>query len=272
MMHASNDGTIAAITAKHIQRSYPVRGDGWPFKRHVFQAIADVSLDVRRGEIMALVGESGCGKSTLARIMFGQDRPTGGQLRLFGEDPASMGRLALARLVQPVFQDPNASLNPSQTIGAAITTPLDVHRIGEPGTRRAKAEAMMERVGLRPAFYHHYPRQLSGGQRQRVAIARALILSPRILICDEPTSALDVSVQAQILNLLQQLHRELDLTIVLISHNLSVVRHLAQRVAVMHRGEIVEQASSATLFAQPQHAYTRTLLDADPNLNPAMSF
>jgi peptide/nickel transport system ATP-binding protein len=206
------------------------------------------------------VGESGCGKSTLAKIMLGLLPASAGEVRFDGAPLAAIGRRALARRVQPVFQDPYSSLNPRKRIAAIIATPLAVHGIGSRATRRGRVAEMMALVGLAPRLMTAYPGQLSGGQRQRVAIARALVMRPELVICDEPTSALDVSVQAQILNLLQELRQKLGLTYVLISHNLAVVEHLATRVAVMYLGRIVEDAPTHSVFAQPQHPYTQALL------------
>ena len=224
-------------------------------------AVNGVSLALRRGEVLGLVGESGCGKSTLGRMLLGLMPPSAGEIRLEGQAIAAFGARELARRVQPIFQDPYSSLNPRKTVGAVVGLPLAVHGIeADAGARRKRVQETMERVGLPARFYHSYPNQLSGGQRQRVAIARALVMRPEILICDEPTSALDVSVQSQILNLLEDMRREFDLTYLLISHNLAVVEHIATRVAVMYLGRIVEEAATADLFRAPRHPYTRALL------------
>jgi peptide/nickel transport system ATP-binding protein len=223
-------------------------------------AVNGVSLRLAKGEVLGLVGESGCGKSTLAKMLLGLQAPTGGDILFDGKDMAALDRIALARRIQPIFQDPYSSLNPRKTVGTIIALPLRVHRVGEPAQWRRRVEAMMDLVGLARRFHGLYPAQLSGGQRQRVAIARALIMKPELVICDEPTSALDVSVQSQILNLLQDLRAELGLTYLLISHNLAVVEHMATRVAVMYLGRIVEEAATATLFAAPRHPYTKALL------------
>jgi len=254
-----------ALALKAVTRSYPV-SVGALRRKQSLQAVKGVDLTVARGAIQGIVGESGCGKSTLARLMLGLDEPGSGDLLLFGRPVRDIPRRERARLVQPVFQDPYSSLNPSQTIGGIIGAPLEVHGLGAGGGRRKAIEQMMLKVGLSPALFHTYPGQLSGGQRQRVAIARALVLEPQLLICDEPTSALDVSVQAQIINLLQDLHRSLGLTIVLISHNLAVVQHLAHQVAVMYLGRIVERGPSAAIFAAPRHPYTAELLRANPRI------
>jgi peptide/nickel transport system ATP-binding protein len=223
-------------------------------------AVDDVSLRVAPGEVLGVVGESGCGKSTLARILLGLLPPSAGSVRVDGRALAGMGRRERAALIQPVFQDPMSSLNPRRSVGASIALPLMAQGgAGRRETRERVAE-MLARVGLAPDFAARYPGQLSGGQRQRVAIARALIADPRILICDEPTSALDVSVQAQILNLLNELRASLGLTIVLISHNLAVVEHVADTLAVMYLGRIVEYGAAETVFRAPRHPYTRALL------------
>jgi peptide/nickel transport system ATP-binding protein len=248
------------IELRGVRKSYAVRAS---FGRSgTLQALRGIDLSVAPGEVLGLVGESGCGKSTLARLLLGIEQPSDGEVRVAGRPVAAYGRLERARLIQPVFQDPYSSLNPRMTVGATIAAPLEILGIGDRPQRAAKLAELMHFVGLSPQLRHAYPAQLSGGQRQRVAIARALIAEPRILICDEPTSALDVSVQAQILNLIARLHRELRTTIVLISHNLAVVEHLADRVAVMYLGRIVEEAVAARVFAAPRHPYTRALLDA----------
>jgi peptide/nickel transport system ATP-binding protein len=221
------------------------------------RAVDGVSLTVPEGGVMGIVGESGCGKSTLARIILGLMPPSAGTVRVEGKDLATLDRRARARLIQPIFQDPYSSLNPKQRIRDIVALPLRAQGVGD--TAGAVLE-MLARVGLGAAMAERLPSELSGGQRQRVAIARALVLRPRIVICDEPTSALDVSVQAQILNLLADLRRELGLTLVFISHNLAVVEHIATEVAVMYLGRIVEQAAVGALFQAPQHPYTKALL------------
>ena len=233
---------------------------GFMKARRPLHAVNGVSLAVAPGEVVAIVGESGCGKTTLARMMLGLLKPTAGEIRIGGAPITSLKRHAVARLVQPVFQDPYSSLNPRKTVGTIIALPLVVQGESDAKDHRRRVEEMMEMVGLARRLHDNYPSQLSGGQRQRVAIARALINRPRMVICDEPTSALDVSVQSQILNLLQDLRRELGLTYVLISHNLAVVEHMATRVAVMYLGRIVEEAETGELFKSPRHPYTEALL------------
>jgi len=223
-------------------------------------AVNGVSLKVNKGDVLGLVGESGCGKSTFARILLGLQMPTSGDVRIDGQATTAFTRKQIARRIQPIFQDPYSSLNPRKTIGTIITLPLSVHGVGDPASWRGTVERMMDLCGLPKRVYDSYPNQLSGGQRQRVAIARALVMQPEVVICDEPTSALDVSVQSQILNLLQDLRGELGLTYVLISHNLAVVEHMATSVAVMYLGRIVEQADTDTLFRAPKHPYTEALL------------
>jgi peptide/nickel transport system ATP-binding protein len=250
-----------ALDAQNVTKSYDVAG-GLFGPRRTLQAVRGVSLQLAKGDIVGLVGESGCGKSTLAKLLLGLEPPTSGAVRIGGAALGAIERTALSRKVQPIFQDPYSSLNPRQTIGKIIAMPLIVHGLGTKETRRRRVEELMALVGLSPGLYYNYPSQLSGGQRQRVAIARALILEPEILICDEPTSALDVSVQAQILNLLQQLHQRLGLTILLISHNLGAVHHLVRRVAVMYLGRVVEEGPTQDVFSAPRHPYTRMLLDS----------
>jgi peptide/nickel transport system ATP-binding protein len=223
-------------------------------------AVDDVSFSLPTGGVLGVVGESGCGKSTLARVILGLLPPTAGEVLIEGQRLSSLDRRARARLIQPVFQDPFASLNPRRRIGDIVAMPL-VAQGGIPSRQIADRVAeMLTRVGLSAEQGGRFPAQLSGGQRQRVAIARALVLRPRIVICDEPTSALDVSVQAQILNLLAELRRELNLTYLFISHNLAVVEHVASEVAVMYLGRIVERGVAEALFRAPRHPYTRALL------------
>ncbi|MBP2836867.1 ATP-binding cassette domain-containing protein [Dickeya parazeae] len=224
------------------------------------RAVDNVSLRIRRGETLGLVGESGCGKSTLAKMLLGLLPPTSGNVLIEGREIDAGDRRELACRMQPIFQDPYSSLNPRRTVADIVEVALRLHHIGTPAERKQRVREMLDRVGMPERTLGQYPGQLSGGQRQRVAIARALILQPAILICDEPTSALDVSVQAQILNLLLTLKKELGLTYLFISHNLSVVEYLVDHVAVMRKGAIVEQGTREQVFGAPQHPYTRALL------------
>jgi peptide/nickel transport system ATP-binding protein len=253
--------TAPLIQLAEVRRDFMVGGGLFRAKRPL-HAVNGVSLEVARGEVLGLVGESGCGKSTLARMLLGLLAPSAGEIRFDGRPLAAHDRRTLARRIQPVFQDPYASLNPRKHVAAIIGLPLAVHRIGTPAERSRRVEEMMERVGLARRLARNYPNQLSGGQRQRVAIARALVTRPEVVVCDEPTSALDVSVQSQILNLLAELRRDLGLTYVFISHNLAVVEHIATRVAVMYLGRIVEESDTVRLFREPRHPYTRALLDS----------
>ncbi|OSN05923.1 ATP-binding cassette domain-containing protein [Lonsdalea iberica] len=224
------------------------------------RAVNNVSLRIRRGETLGLVGESGCGKSTLAKMLLGLLPPTSGNVLIEGREIDAADRKALASRIQPIFQDPYSSLNPRRTVADIVEVALRLHNIGTPEERRSRVKEMLDVVGMPARTHQQYPGQLSGGQRQRVAIARALIMRPAILVCDEPTSALDVSVQAQILNLLLALKQEFGLTYLFISHNLSVVEHLVDHVAVMQKGTIVEQGTRDQIFRSPQHPYTKTLL------------
>jgi peptide/nickel transport system ATP-binding protein len=244
------------------------RGGGIVGRPSVLRAVDGVSLEIAHGEVLAIVGESGCGKTTLARVLLGMQRPTAGDVLLDGRPLRSLGRREIAHIAQPVFQDPYSSLNPRQTIASIISLPLIVEGRATGQERRRRVGEIMERVGLSRRLANAYPSQLSGGQRQRVAIARALIALPRLVVCDEPTSALDVSVQAQILNLLQDLRREFELAYLFISHNLSVVHHIADRVAVMYLGRVVEVGQSERIFGSPAHPYTRMLLSAALTADP----
>ncbi len=261
--------SATVIEAKDVHQTFMISAGAFRGKRPL-HAVNGVSVKIERGEVLGLVGESGCGKTTLANMLLGLLEPTSGEIEIEGNPIQTIDRLEIARMLQPIFQDPYSSLNPRKSIGSIISLPLRVQNDPQPHTWKKRVEEMMELVGLPARTYNNYPNQLSGGQRQRVAIARALINRPQVVICDEPTSALDVSVQSQILNLLQDLRRELGLTYVLISHNLAVVEHLATRVAVMYLGRIVEVADTDTLFHHPQHPYTQALLESvltpDPSL------
>lgn len=257
------------ISARDVTKTFMISAGAFRGKKPL-HAVNGVSLEVERGEVLALVGESGCGKTTLAKMLLGLMPTTEGTIKFSGTPVADIERLKLASLVQPIFQDPYSSLNPRKTIGSIISLPLLVQKDPDPSSWRKRTEEMMERVGLASRLYNNFPNQLSGGQRQRVAIARALINNPEVVICDEPTSALDVSVQSQILNLLQDLRRELNLTYIVISHNLAVVEHIATQVAVMYLGRIVEQKDVEGLFSNPEHPYTKALLESVLTPDPSM--
>lgn len=260
------------LEARNLRRDYAITR-GLFGRPGLVRALAGASFDLRAGETLAIVGESGSGKSTLARILTMIESPTGGTLRIDGrgvaEVEAGVDR-ALRRDVQMVFQNPFGSLNPRQTVGAALEEPLIVSTDIGPGERKASVREMMARVGLRPEYAARYPHMFSGGQRQRIAIARALMLKPRILVLDEPVSALDVSVRAQVLNLLADLQDELKLAYVFVSHDLSVVHHIAHRIMVIYLGHVVEIGTREAIFGTPQHPYTRALLSATPSTDPAM--
>ncbi len=260
----------AVLEARDLQRHYEVKrgffGEGVTVK-----ALGGASFSLRRGRTLAVVGESGCGKSTLARLVTQIEAPTAGQLLIDGEDVTESDEATRKRLrqeVQIVFQDPYGSLNPRKKIGTILEEPLVINSDLDRPARRARAREMMDRVGLRPDQIDRYPHMFSGGQRQRIAVARALMLQPRILVADEPVSALDVSIQAQVLNLLMDLQEEYDLAYLFISHDLSVVRHIADDIMVMYLGRVVEQGPAEAIFQKPSHPYTRALLASTPAVDP----
>jgi dipeptide transport system ATP-binding protein len=260
----------AILEARALTRDYTVsRG---AFRSHAtIKALAGVSFSVQAGRTLAVVGESGSGKSTLARLLTLIENPTAGSLLIDGEDVAHASaatRQRLRREIQIVFQNPYGSLNPRQTIGKALEEPLLVNTERSAAERKAEALSIMAKVGLRPEYYHRYPHMFSGGQRQRIAIARALMLKPKILVLDEPVSALDVSIRAQALNLLASLQEEFALAYVFVSHDLSVVRHIADEVMVIYLGNAVEIGERAAIFDRPQHPYTQALLSATPVADP----
>jgi oligopeptide/dipeptide ABC transporter ATP-binding protein len=259
------------VEAENLVKEFRLHG-GFHGGRQVVQAVTDVSLTINRGETLALVGESGCGKSTIGRLILRLIEPTSGSVRFEGRELTEMGEEELRRTrrkMQIIFQDPYASLNPRMTVYQTVAEPLVTHRVYP---SRAETEArvrdLLARVGIRPEHMNRYPHQFSGGQRQRVGIARALALDPLLIVCDEPVSALDVSIQAQILNLLSDLQCEMGLTYLFISHDLSVVRYISNRVCVMFLGKLCEIGRTEELFREPLHPYTKFLLDAVPKPNP----
>ena len=260
-------GRRDVLRADRVGKTYRVSAGLFGRRRNV-EAVRNVSIALGESEILGLIGESGCGKSTLSRLLLGLEPPSTGEVFLDGKSISRLTRKDVARVLQPVFQDPYSSLNPRETIGEAVRRPLQVHGLGSRAEMDEKVSATLEAVGLPGRVLTSFPSQLSGGQRQRVAIARALVLKPRILICDEPTSALDVSVQAQILNLLRELRERMKVSLILISHNLQVVQFLADRVAVMYFGDVVEEGDAAAVLADPQHAYTRRLLSSALDVAP----
>jgi len=235
--------------------------------QQVVKAVDGVSFDIMPGETLSIVGESGCGKSTTGRAILRLDEPTSGEVLLFGKNLVAMSKkeLRVARKdIQIIFQDPYASLNPRRTIRQMLTEAMSIQKIVPPAQQEARMLELMTLVGLRPEYLERYPHEFSGGQRQRIGIARALAVNPKIIICDESVSALDVSIQAQILNLLKKLQRDLDLTFLFISHDLSVVRHISDRIMVMYLGKVVEIADKHSLFSQPLHPYTKALFSSIP--------
>src|SRR4051794_27041906 len=261
------------VRVRDLVKHFPITR-GIVFQKQVgaVHAVDGVSLDIKEGETLGIVGETGCGKSTTARLITRLLDPTSGTIEYRGRDIAGLDRKELKPLrreMQMIFQDPYSSLNPRKTVGTIISEPFRIHGIDEgDGWRKRRVQELMEQVGLNPEHYNRFPHEFSGGQRQRIGVARALALSPKVIIADEPVSALDVSIQAQILNLLRDLQRDLGLTIVFIAHDLSVVRHMCDRVAVMYLGQIVELADSDSLYAHPRHPYTGALLSAVPVARP----
>jgi peptide/nickel transport system ATP-binding protein/oligopeptide transport system ATP-binding protein len=264
-------GEAPLVEVRDLVKHFPIRGGILQRTVGLVQAVDRVSFEVRRGETLGLVGESGCGKTTVGRLVLRLIEPTSGSIRFEGEDITALRGADLKRIrreMQIIFQDPYASLDPRTPIGDSIGEGLRIHGIGTPPERREKVRRIMDMVGLAPYHARRYPHEFSGGQRQRIGIARALVLEPKLVVCDEPVSALDVSIQAQVLNLLKSLQRELDLTYVFIAHNMGVVEHISDRVAVMYLGKIVEVAERIEMFRDPEHPYTQALMSAIPIPNP----
>jgi len=260
------------LVVENLKKYFPLRR--WFLGRQTahIRAVDGVSLVVKKGETFGLVGESGCGKTTLGRCILRLEEPTEGKVYFENQDIMASDREALRRLrcdMQIIFQDPYSSLNPRMTVGRIIGEPFEIHGVLSREDRNNQVKELMDLVGLLPEHIHRYPHEFSGGQRQRISVARALSLRPKLVIADEPVSALDVSIQAQILNLLVQLQRQFDLTYIFISHDLSVVRHISDRVAVMYLGRIVELGSRDLLYSHPFHPYTKALMSAIPLTNPS---
>ncbi|MFC5785247.1 MULTISPECIES: dipeptide ABC transporter ATP-binding protein [Streptomyces] len=257
------------LQVKDLKKHFPIKG-GFPIRRTIgaVKAVDGVSFDVFRGEALGLVGESGCGKSTTGRLLTRLYEPTDGTITYNGQDISTANRKQLAPIrseIQMIFQDPYASLNPRQTVGSIIAGPMEINGINPPGGREARVRELLEIVGLNPEHYNRFPHEFSGGQRQRIGVARAVALEPKLIVADEPVSALDVSIQAQVVNLLQKVQREMGIAFVFIAHDLAIVRHFSQRVAVMYLGKIVEIADRDSLYNRPRHPYTHALMSAVPD-------
>ena len=267
----TGNGEPPLLVVDDLQKHYPIRGGIWGAKIGDVRAVDGVSFSVTKGETLGLVGESGCGKSTLGRTLMRLEDPTDGRVLFEGKDLAHASHdelFILRRDIQIIFQDPYSSLNPRMTIGEIVREPLVVHRVGTKAEQLDKVRNLLETVGLTGEMLGRYPHEFSGGQRQRIGVARALALDPKLVIADEPVSALDVSVQSQVLNLLVRLQRERELTYVFISHDLSVVEHVSDTIAIMYLGRIVEKGPVDRVFEHPAHPYTRALLQAIPNPDP----
>ncbi|WP_367137882.1 MULTISPECIES: ABC transporter ATP-binding protein [Streptomyces] len=275
MDDTSPRGGEPLLVAEKLTKHFPVRG-GFPIKRTVgaVQAVDGIDLTVRAGESFGLVGESGCGKSTTGRLLTRLLEPSAGRILYRGEDITRASRKELAPVrseIQMIFQDPYASLNPRHTVGKIISGPMEIHGVTPPGGREGRVRELLETVGLNPEHYNRFPHEFSGGQRQRIGVARALALEPKVVVADEPVSALDVSIQAQVVNLLQRLQRELGIAFLFIAHDLAVVRHVSHRVAVMYLGRIVEVGTRDDIYGRPRHPYTHALLSAVPVLGDGAS-
>jgi len=267
---AANDRT-QLLSVRNLRKEFPIRKGVLSRQVGAVKAVNDVSFDVARGETLGVVGESGCGKTTTGRTILRLIEPTSGEIRFEGRDVRSMGTSQLRKLrreMQIIFQDPVSSLNPRMTIGAIVREGLTIHKLAEGAAADARVSQLLQEVGLRPEYANRYPHEFSGGQRQRIGIARALSVEPKFIVCDEPVSALDVSVQAQVINLLEDLQREHNLTYMFIAHDLSVVEHIADRVAVMYLGKVVELATAEDLYREPLMPYTQALLSAVPVADP----
>jgi oligopeptide/dipeptide ABC transporter ATP-binding protein len=267
-------GSVPLLRLEELKVHFPIR-DGIIRQRHIgdVQAVDGVTFEIERGETLGLVGESGCGKSTTGRAIIRLNPPTGGRIFFDGKDVTDIKGSELRRLrkrMQMIFQDPYASLDPRMTAGGIIAEPLDIHDVGKPDERRERVRELLSTVGLNPDYSSRYPHEFSGGQRQRIGVARALALQPDLIVADEPISALDVSIQAQIINLLERLQGEFGLTYLFIAHDLSVVRHISDRTAVMYLGRVVETSGSRDLNVRPLHPYTVALLSAVPIPDPVV--
>ncbi|GEB31906.1 MULTISPECIES: ABC transporter ATP-binding protein [Brevibacillus] len=263
--------TEELLVVKNLKKYYPITGGVLGGEVGVVKAVDDVSFAVKRGETLGLVGESGCGKSTTGRSLLRLIEPTAGEITFDGVNVTALSTDEMRKMrrdMQIVFQDPFASLNPRHNIEKILEEPLVVHKIGTSSERKKRVQEMLEVVGLSSYHARRYPHQFSGGQRQRIGIARALMLNPKLIVADEPVSALDVSIQSQVLNLMQDLQKEMGLTYLFIAHDLSVVRHISDRVGVMYLGRIVELTTSGQLYSNPLHPYTKALLSAVPTPDP----